>query len=333
MATIDNIKDIIDSILGAPKNDYGGSGGWYEYNCPRCADENGGEVDGKHNLAVKLSDDSAPFFHCWKCGYSGKLRKLVRENGSSEDYSEFKDVFKAFKESGLYALFGTEDSFDESFDEEDLKLPEGFRTFDKPDSEGLAALEYLHSRGIGDSVINRFSIGYVGVSNDWTVSRRIVIPSYDRFGDLNYWVARDYTGKSRYKVKNCDVEKKSIVFNEGMVNWYEDITLVEGPFDHLSVPNSIPLLGKTIDGESYVYRSIAEKAYGNVNIFLDEDAFENAVKAYKFLDGGLLNGRVRLVECPKGMDAADIYAKYGFRGISRCLSRASRVDEYELSKY
>ena len=37
MEAFEEIKDIVETVLGEPRRDFPGSGGWYEYNCPNCA--------------------------------------------------------------------------------------------------------------------------------------------------------------------------------------------------------------------------------------------------------------------------------------------------------
>lgn len=48
---------ILSNILGNPKRDYCSSNGWIEFNCPVCAEQNGGP-DNKYNLAVSIDVES-----------------------------------------------------------------------------------------------------------------------------------------------------------------------------------------------------------------------------------------------------------------------------------
>lgn len=353
MDSFENIKRIVDRVLGAPRRDYGGSGDWYEYNCPRCAEEGLGKADNKYNLAVQIGTDGL-WAHCWKCGYSGKLYKVIKQHGSQTDVDDFKEEVRTLRERRLFTLSGDlENSLDSLFIDEELKLPEGLKTISKEklaeipddwvgskvyqfDIDLKCAYDYLKSRGITYDMIERFKIGYIPNINQETGKRykyggRILIPSYDAYGDLNYWVARDYTGTQARKVMNPDVDKKSIVFNEQLVNWYEPINIVEGPFDHISVPNSIPLLGCSIDEESYVFRSLMEKSRSDINIFLDNDAIEGATKMYYFLNK-YFPDRVRIVKCPEGYDPSDYFRDYGSRGIVGLMRNAEKLDEYTLAQ-
>jgi hypothetical protein len=324
--SFDNIKHILDNVLGTPKRDYSGSGGWYEYNCPCCADEKG-YTDGKYNLAVQI-DDSNMWCHCWRCGYVGKLSKLVRDYGTPMDSAALKDEFEAIKSSRMYSLGSLSDDDVQTLQFEELQLPKGCQPLETG-KYNTKANEYLDSRSVGKDIREKFKIGFVGPFNG-KYSERIVIPSYDMYGNLNYWVARDYTGNAKCKIYNPNVDKKSIVFNEGLVNWYEPITLVEGPFDHIVVPNSIPLLGKSIDEESAVYKALLRKSHSKIIIMLDDDAKDNAMRMYKFLDIEF-KGRVRIIDCPDGYDASDYYRDFGKSGIISLMRSAHKLDDYTLA--
>lgn len=323
---LENIKVIIDEVLGPPKRDYCGNGGWYEYNCPCCTDEKG-HVDNKYNFAVQI-DEEGLWGHCWRCGYHGKLMRVVKTYGSQSDVESYKEEINAIKNSRLYTLSGSIlDSFDDFLDI-DLELPSGYTRFTEG-TENTPAMKYLESRGVDRFLIDKFNIGFIGPYKG-EFSNRIVIPSYDAYGDLNYYIARDYTGKAYRKIKNPESEKKAIVFNEHLINWYEPVTIVEGPFDHIVVPNSIPLLGKSIDEESAVYKAIVAKAHSTVNILLDDDATKDAYKMYKFLNIALPD-KIRVIECPDGYDASDYYRDYGRKGIIQLMRTAHKLDDFTLA--
>lgn len=311
-----NLLDFISSILGNAKN-YNTHGCWYEYNCPVCSEENGGVADGKYNLAIRVSHNGSLWGHCWKCGYSGKLSKIIKDNGSVNDYEYFK---------GLVRNLEFENENDETLVKfDDVVFPDGFKLLD--DSfYGKMAYEYLKNRGVSDSIIEKHNIGYV-MSNDW-LNNKVLIPSYDIYGDLNYWVARDFTNKSKYKIVNAKERKEDIVFNERFVNWYEPITLVEGPFDHIVTPNSIPLLGKTLKEDSFLYRSLYDKSHCLINIMLDSDAEGNVSKIYKLLNSGRLNGKIRVVTLEDGYDPSDYYRDFGPKAVMRKINNGVKLKYY-----
>lgn len=326
------IKDILTSFLGEPRRDV--DEGWMQFCCPCCALEKGVSSDGKYNLEVSIDNGA---FHCWACGDTsgtkGKLSKLIRTYGGYELLNRYKDILKDLRESSLYTLnFANNNDLALLEDmKEEITLPQGFRKLYKTDIMAEAAYLYLYNRGITDEIIERHGIGYVGWVDDFRYRTRIVIPSYDMFGELNYWVARDYSGKSKYKYSNPLLPKTMFVFNEGLINWYEDITLVEGPFDHIVVPNSIPLLGKTLGVNDAVFRILREKARANINVMVDGDARESAVRICKLLVNNGFKGRVRLVENGDAKDPSDIFKAYGPRGIIQCLRDASPIDEFLIN--
>ena len=326
----DDIKDLVEETLGAPKRDYAGSGSWYEFDCPNCAEENCGVPDGKHNLAVNVSIGET-YYHCWRCEMAGRLSKLFKRYGSPSIYKKYKELISEYKNSHLYEI-GTGDVVisDDPDKQESLNLPENCSSVFDNTEDGNKALEYLHGRGVDDFLIRKHNIKYVGNIYSNKYRNMIIVPSYDMFGNLNYFSGRDFTGKKDYNKKNPDISKTEIVFDEGLINWYEPITLVEGPFDHIVVPNSIPLLGKPIDEEYAVYKVLKEKSKSTVNIMLDSDARESALKDYVVLNKGVLFNRIRIINCPDGYDPSDMYRDFGKGSILKLLASAKKVDDYEL---
>ena len=145
------------------------------------------------------------------------------------------------------------------------------------------ALSYLYKRGITDSDILKYNIGYC---DEGLYSNRIIIPSYDEDGKLNYFIARDIFPNSNMKYKNPPMSKDTVVF-ELFINWNEPIVLVEGSFDAIAVrKNVIPLLGK-FPSKSLVKKLVTKKVK-KVYVALDTDAKKDAAKLVKFLmDSGI----------------------------------------------
>lgn len=334
----ENIVRLIETFLG----EYGKhSGEWYSFNCPVCAAEKGVSADGKYNLEVKidLSVKGCGAYHCWRCketdGTKGTLVKLFKTYASKIVLDEFKEIVNEYREAKRYELFdGTGIIPDEFEEDNELFLPNGFKPIRFSDENAHDAIEYLKGRGIDERIIKQYNIGYIGddITIPYYYRNRIIIPSYNSFDGLNYWVGRDYTGRNKKRrYENAKAQKTQFIFNEGKVNWYEPITLVEGPFDHIVVPNSIPLLGKTLKSDYLLYKILVERAKSTVNVFLDYDAVTNAKSIYKLLENSKLNGRVRLIDCPDKYDASLIHEVYGKKGIIALLTRARKINEYELA--
>lgn len=327
---IERIRILLTDLLGDPKTDVY-SNGWQSYCCPYCASNEGVESDGKYNLETNIEHGCV--FHCWKCETKGKLSKLFKDFGNRFQLDEYKNILATIRNSKMYQMdFGNNDSFETFEVEKFIELPKGYTPIDDNTKDENLALIYLRKRGITNDIIKKYHIGYTNFyTPDFRDKARIIIPSYDSSGELNYWVGRDYYGKSKLKYRNPDTPKTSIVFNEGLVNWGEDVTLVEGPFDHIVTPNSIPLLGKTLKETDAVFMALKEMSFANINILLDDDAIENAYRLYKFMYNKGFKDRIRIIECPKGYDASLIFEKFGKRGMIKLLKRAKKLDDYTLS--
>ena len=64
------------------------------------------------------------------------------------------------------------------------------------------------------------------------------------------------------------------------------------------------MLGKHMS--ELLFEKIYEKAEGNVIIALDGDAFNNAVKLYRQLNGGKLYEKIKIVKLPQDKDVCDL---------------------------
>jgi DNA primase len=280
------LVELLEDVLGDHGLHYPNRG-QISFNCPVCDDDRN-----KHNLEVNYIDN---VYKCWSCGDSegthGPLGKLFDKYGNK-------------KQKKLYQVLKPETVVKRERPKKQLKLPEGFTLF--KDSSSVypvrkAAINYLHNRGITDLMIEKYQIGFCDKGDH---AGRIVIPSYDSKGELNYYIARSWNPMSRAKYKNPEAEKDKIIFWENLIDWNKDIYLVEGAFDGLFVENSIPMLGKHMS--ELLFNTIYKNAKGNIIICLDSDAWQNSVKLYHELHGGELWGRIKLIKLPDEKDIADL---------------------------
>jgi DNA primase len=213
-----------------------------------------------------------------------------------------------------------------------LALPDMYIPFEKGKMCPKKPLEYLQERGIGWDIIEKYNIGYTSYNpNHRDISNRIILPSHNADGKINYWTGRDYSGYCKnQKYFNPKVERKNIIFDEDKIQWDADITLVEGPFDHIVVPNSIPLLGKSLKNDFYLYQKLVLSANANINIFLDNDAKNDALTVYKLLNQGRLYNKIRYICADSGKDPSDIYRERGKKGIIENLRKATKINEVFL---
>ena len=325
---IENISRIVERVVGQPRRETNIET-WTDYNCPYCADIEGVESDGKYNCCVNYRDG---YFHCWKCGIAGKISRILKDFGGNSVVGEYYKEIKSIRDSQEYQLYKNNALVKSELVEVDnlLTLPDNYRRISSADKESYRAYMYLKERGLDYDIINDFEIGYVPWSDDYKMRSRIVIPSYDQYRNLNYYVTRDYTGKQKLKYINPNIDKKTIIFNEGKVNWSDNIILCEGVFDSFVLPNSIPLLGKVLNEDFAVYQALIERARAKVIILLDDDAISDAKKMYMFLNTGCLKDKIRIIECPNGYDASLFYEKFGKKGIYKLIKSARKLKDYEL---
>ena len=326
-------QSLMSSFLGQPKNPITDSG-QMQFACPRCIAEKGQKEEHKHNLEVNIFKG----FQCWSCcsmddEMKGSISKLIKLYGDEVVLREYHQLILEMKNEPLYEL-----NFKESLEpliKKETQLPPNFRPIKDGKYIPKLVLEYLSKRGIDWDIINNFELGYTAYdSNHKQESSRIIIPSYNQYGELNYWTGRDYTSlPNRQKYFNPKTERKSLIFNEHKIQWDANITLVEGPFDHLVVPNSIPLLGKSLTHDYEIYQKLVERANANVNIFLDGDAFDSVVKIYKTLSIGKLKGRIRYIPVGKDYDPSELFAIGGRKTILDHLSNPQTISDFELEKY
>jgi len=237
--------------------------GEHAFHCPFCNHH-------KKKLQVNFETQK---WHCWVCNKGGyKIGILLRKINAPKNI-----ISEVLKILGDY-LGVSKDK--EEVTKYDVSLPQCYKPLWEKSDDPLYknAIHYLRQRNITGIDILRYSIGFCS-SNGY--SNRIIIPSYDADGKLNYFIARDMFPNSKFKYKNPPMSKDTVCF-EMFVNWNKPIVLVEGVFDAIAIRNNaIPLLGK-FPSKTLVKR-LVEKKVKKIYVALDEDAKKDAIKLSKFL--------------------------------------------------
>lgn len=306
------VVEILEDFLG-DHNKHNEGTGQITFDCPECSmEKNMMDGDGKGNLEVNYDLN---VYHCWACGEvnhtKGTINKLIRKYGNQQHLKRYKllcpEVIPHNKESDA-TIEGLPKEF------KPLSVNNGSYDYEK-------AIEYLKKRNIKSEEIVKFNLGYA-TTGDY--AGRIIVPSYDKDGNINYFLGRSY-GWSKMKYKNPEVSKMDIVFNEEKINWDSNVYIVEGVFDHIPIPNSIPLLGKVLN--DHILEGLENKLTAKVIIVLDSDAYKDAVKLYKRLNSSKLHNRVMIVKMPEGYDISDVYEKIGKKGVIKILQSAKKIKE------
>jgi len=294
---------LVNSVLGPGKPTARGN---QAHSCPFCHHH-------KPKLEVNFSEgngDKNPW-HCWVCGKKGlKLITLFKQiNAPAEKIAELKSLVKSsYKEEQVK-------------NNNKIELPKEFKPLSEiteKDITGRHALVYLKKRGITKSDILRYNIGYC---EGGIFDKMIIVPSYDEFGQLNYFVARNFNPNSPVKYKNPSLSKNVIPF-ELFINWSSPLVLCEGPFDAISIKrNAIPLLGKHI--QNNLMKKIVTSQVKKIYIALDKDAQKDALKFAELL---MAEGKEVYIIDLKDKDPNEM----GFENFTNLIQETYPTNTYDL---
>lgn len=251
---------IITKVLGRSYQ----SGSEHLFSCPYCKHH-------KRKLSVNIERD---VYKCWICDARGRtIRRLVRRFGDFTLLQRWDAISGRVNLDEFESLFEAEQPEPEQI----LEMPEGYKTLTSKvlPLPSRPALAYLRSRGITKSDLLRWKIGY---TSSGPFADRIIIPSYNMSGELNYFVARSY--REHYKKYMNPQASRDICFNELFVDWDNDLIIVEGVFDAIVAGNAVPILGSSLRRNSRLIKRIVENDTP-VYIALDADAEKKATKIIK----------------------------------------------------
>lgn len=275
---INFLRRVFSKIKPAPNNDN------VEVSCPnkKCKSFNSSKL----KLVIHLDTQQ---YNCWVCGESGAGVKRIVSKYKNALISEVSSVFKDFPKS--------KDSTEQTAEQDvTVELPNGFillaEAHNHIDPDVKASIKYIKSRGMTTSDLWYFKIGTV-LSGRFR--RRVIIPSFDEDGELNYFVGRSISSLSRMKYINSKVPKKDVIFNEINIDWKSELTLVEGPFDLTKAnENATCLLGCTLKEDQVLFKKIV-KNNTPVCLALDPDVINKSHNIARLLTSYGVD--VRILDC------------------------------------
>jgi len=296
----------VSSVLGKGKET---SNNNYAYNCPFCNHR-------KPKLEVNMVPNSKGenFWHCWTCNAKGKtlLGLFKKLKAPSDKITELKSMLN----------FTEKRSENEEKLVHDVSLPKEYKpltNLSRTDIVAKHALMYLKKRGITKSDIFKYNIGYC---EEGKYANRVIVPSYDKDGRINYFIARaiDPDSTKKYDAPKCN--KNELIGLEYFINWNVPIILCEGIFDAIAIKrNAIPLLGKTIP--KALMMKLIEPSVKTVYVSLDRDALKDALKyAEELLN---LGKDVYLIDL-QDKDPSDM----GFEKFTKLVHEAEQLSLGEL---
>ena len=274
---------IVSDVLGYPKR----QSSEHLYTCPYC---------NHHKKKFSVNFDMN-VFKCWVCDARGRnIRRVIRRFGSFTQLKEWDRLSGIVDHSNLeFDLFPEEEIEQEQI----ISLPKEFKTLTgKPNVVDKRALSYLQKRGIEPCDLAMYKVGYC---SEGEYEGRIIIPSFNIDGYVNYFIARSFDGHwMRYKNPNAS---RDIIFNELIIDWDSDVILVDGVFDAIFAGNAVALLGSTLREESRLFQHIIRND-SSVFIALDPDAEDKAMKIARTLLK--YDVEVWKIDLPKGEDVSSI---------------------------
>jgi len=233
--------------------------------CPKCAKDNR-----KKKLVIRIDDGR---YHCWVCGLKGKNIVNLFERykqGLVNDAKRWADSAGIRRSKSTY---------DNEKKENIVNAPNGFMLLalcqNSRDPDVRETFQYVRTRGVSISNMWHYRLGTCKTGK---YRRRVIIPSFDVDGELNYITARSIDDSRIPKYLNSKVPKTDIIINEINIDWKEELTLVEGPFDLLKCNlNATCLLGSYLSQKSALFTEIV-KNMTPVLLALDPDADEKSHK-------------------------------------------------------
>jgi DNA primase len=248
-----NMKEKI-SLLSDILGSYSGSNDEHLFQCPYC----------KHHKRKFSVNIKRGVYKCWVCDAKGRsLYRLIRRFGSFKQRETWKALSGEKTDlNGFDSLF--EEDEKENF-EQILQMPPSFKSL-CGNKRFQTPLKYLKDRGIDKKDILKWKMGFC---SEGPYQGRIIIPSFNENGDLNYFIARTFT--DNYKRYLNPPVSRDIIFNELYVDFDKEVTIVEGAFDAVKAENAIPILGSTIRETSRIFRRIVQNDTP-VLLALDPDA-------------------------------------------------------------
>lgn len=303
---MDNSKyvlGLLESVLGKAKPDKNGAD--HMFHCPVCKHK-------KPKLVVNIKSGQ---YNCWTCHPATKGKSpvsLFKKLGISVD-----------KQKEMKSYFEGDKTIIDKPDFESVELPKEFIPLSiipkGINIEHRHAISYLKNRKITDHDIVKYNIGYCA---NGRYRNRIIVPSYDKSGKLNYFIARSFEKEARLKYDAPSCSKTDIIGFEYYINWKIPVILCEGAFDAIAIKrNAIPLFGKSIP-KALMLR-LAQSEVKTVYIALDNDALEEALEYAENLIN--MGKEVYLIELG-GKDPSEL----GFETMIKHLHKAKQLTFSDL---
>ncbi len=254
---------LVESVLGKSNPTARGN---HAFHCAFCHHKNP-----KLEINLIPNKKKENLWHCWVCDKKGKTL-----------FGLFKALkVSANKRTQLKDILGTTEKYDIVVSNTKVELPPEYKSLynlTKSDIHARHALAYLKRRGVTTIDVLKYQIGYCEKGR---YANKIIIPTYNVDGQLDYFVARSFEKEPSRKY-DAPPSDKNIIGFENMINWNIPIVLCEGAFDAIAIKrNAIPLFGKNISKK--LMQKLVTSEVKKVYLALDKDAIKSTYKIAKQL--------------------------------------------------
>lgn len=249
---------LVESVIGKSNPTARGN---HAFKCPFCNHKNP-----KLEINLIPNKKNENLWHCWVCDVKGKtlFSLFKRKKVSGEKISQLKDIL------------GTTDKYDTIVASTSVELPKEYKllhNISKSDIVARHAIAYLKRRGLTMIDVLKYQIGYCEKGR---YANKIIIPTFNDEGRLDYFVARSFE-KDPIRKYDAPSSDKNIIGFENMINWNIPVVLCEGAFDAIAIKrNAIPLFGKNISKK--LMQKLVISDIKKVYLALDSDAIKATYK-------------------------------------------------------
>jgi DNA primase len=320
------MEQIIEKYLGKSTHTEGSNN---YYHCPVCHWK-------KPRLSVSYEQNK---FHCWKCGWGGKSLSsiLFTLNAEKSDIVEFYTLrgenrtltnSRTSLDDLRYMIINMDRNLSNAKKYYNITLPDGFVPLHKDIRKfvTIPIRDYLFSRGI-----SKYEIEYYDIHYNFSEGK-ILIPSYDENGKLNFYVSRTASHKNKYyeNPHSSIVKKTDIIFFESILQPSDSIILTEGVFDAIKIGyNALPILGSFFNNTLISFLQKGNNK--SVILAMDKDAIENMLKkSYYFLKCGIQVYMIDYNKTDEGDDPSSI-SKETLREMLK-KENLIKIDQMEILK-
>jgi hypothetical protein len=264
--------------------------------CPLC------NTNGKRKLAIRTTDFAC---HCWVCGYKSRSMFHLVYKLHRNKVQEFLDTFSV-EMAGMTLDALNEENTDLGVRE----LPRGsvlLAPFVQPWLDGEKVprwasdcIRYLvEERGVSTADFWLYKFCGCSDKTDLLYRDRVLLPSFDEQGNLNFFTARTVHPKKLPRYFNPPFQRKTVVINEVNIQWNKPLLIVEGMFDMLGTSMNVTcLLGSSLEPTHRLFQKIIENST-EVVLCLDADAkAKEAIIAQRLYAYGIA---VKLLSLPAGV--------------------------------